>query len=49
MDQSILMIQSVDYNMAGNLYHLELERYDDVTGSGVEVVRTVGTLTVKAV
>jgi hypothetical protein len=42
--QSIHDVQSVDYNMAGNLYHLELERYDDVTGSGVEVVRTVGTL-----
>lgn len=42
--QSIHDVQSIDYDMAGTLYHVELERYDDVTGSGYDVVRTVSTL-----
>lgn len=42
--ENIHNIESIDYNMAGDEYHMALREYDDVTNSGVEIVRTVGTL-----
>ena len=35
--------------MNGTVYTMELEEYDDVTGSGVDVVRTVGTINGKSI
>lgn len=40
--QDIHSIESIEYNMDGEKYVMELSEYDDVTGSGVEIVRTVG-------
>lgn len=42
--ESIHDIEAIDYDMNGDQYHLELREFDDVTNSGVDVVRTVGTL-----
>lgn len=39
--QDIHSIESIEYNMAGVVYEMVLSEYDDVTGSGVDVVRTV--------
>ncbi|MBR2879047.1 MAG: hypothetical protein IKC02_00065, partial [Oscillospiraceae bacterium] len=47
--QDIHSIESIEYNMAGEKYVMALSEYDDVTGSGVEVVRTVGKLNGKDV
>ncbi|MBR2155966.1 MAG: hypothetical protein IJ941_03420 [Clostridia bacterium] len=47
--QDIHSIESIEYNMAGEKYEMVLSEYDDVTGSGVEVVRTVGKLNGKDV
>ena len=47
--QDIHSIESIEYNMAGEKYVMTLSEYDDVTGSGVEVVRTVGKLNGKDV
>jgi len=47
--QDIHSVESIVYDMAGEVYTLKLEEYDDVTGSGVDVVRTVGTLNEKEV
>jgi len=47
--QDIHSIESIEYNMAGEKYEMILSEYDDVTGSGVEVVRTVGKLNGKDV
>lgn len=42
--QDIHSIDSIVYEMAGDTYTMKLSEYDDVTGSGVEVVRTVGNI-----
>jgi hypothetical protein len=42
--ENIHNIESIDYNLNGDEYHMALREYDDITNSGVEVVRTVGTL-----
>ncbi|MDD6188254.1 MAG: DUF4340 domain-containing protein [Clostridiales bacterium] len=42
--QDIHTIESIVYDMAGTTYTMVLSEYDDVTGSGVEVVRTVGNI-----
>lgn len=42
--QDIHSIESIEYDMAGEKYVMVLSEYDDVTGSGVEVVRTVGNI-----
>lgn len=47
--QDIHSIESIRYDMAGTVYELSLNEYDDVTGSDVEVVRTVGVLNGKDV
>jgi len=47
--QDIHSVGAIVYDMAGEVYTLEMEEYDDVTGSGVDVVRTVGTLNGKEV
>lgn len=47
--ESIHNIASIDYNLAGTTYHMELSQFDDVTGSGIDVVRTVGTLNGKEI
>ena len=47
--QNIHEVQTIVYDMAGTVYTMELEEYDDVTGSGVEVVRTVSTINGKSV
>lgn len=40
--QDIHSIKSIVYEMNGDTYTMVLSEYDDVTGSGVDVVRTVG-------
>ncbi len=35
-------VASIVYDMDGKVYDMRLSEYDDVTGSGVEVVRVVG-------
>ncbi len=47
--QNIHEVQTIVYDMAGTVYTMELEEYDDVTGSGVEVVRTVSTINGKSI
>lgn len=47
--QDIHSVKSVVYDMAGTVYTMELDEYDDVTGSGVDVVRTVGTINGKLI
>lgn len=42
--QDIHSVASIRYDMAGEVYELELSEYDDVTASEIEVVRTVGVL-----
>ncbi|MDR0819685.1 MAG: DUF4340 domain-containing protein [Oscillospiraceae bacterium] len=42
--QNIHSVAAIDYEYHGESYHLELSEYDDVTNSGVDVVRTVGIL-----
>ena len=47
--QDIHSVGSIVYDMNGTVYTMELEEYDDVTGSGVDVVRTVGTINGKSI
>lgn len=47
--QDIHTIDSIKYEMSGTDYTIVLSEYDDVTGSGVDVVRTVGKLNGKDV
>ncbi len=47
--QDIHSVESIVYDMAGEVYTMELSEYDDVTGSGVDVVRTVGTINGKEI
>ena len=47
--QNIHEVKTIIYDMAGTVYTMEMDEYDDVTGSGVEVVRTVGTINGKSI
>jgi len=47
--QDIHSIEAIVYDMAGVKYEMLLSEYDDVTGSGVDVVRTVSKLNGKDV
>ena len=42
--QDIHTIESIVYEMSGDTYTMALSEYDDVTNSGVDVVRTVGNI-----